>query len=70
MTLCKVGTLVDAGVFTLNVRCIDFSLGSQPVCHRITTLEATMFGMEIGSNGNMLMIFGCLVIEPIVLGVL
>jgi hypothetical protein len=42
---------VDAGVFTL----INFSLGSQPVCQLVTALETTMFGMEIGSNGNMLM---------------
>lgn len=60
---------MDAGVFILIFmeRRIDFSFGSQPVCHRITTLEAAMFSMEIGGNGNMLMMLGCLVIEPIVL---
>ena len=70
MILCKVGTLVNAGVLTHLVRCIDFSLGSQPVFHRITAFEATMFGMEIGGNGNLLMMLGCHAIEPIVPGCL
>ena len=51
---------MDAGVFTLIERCFYFSLGSQPVRHRITTFEATMFGKVIGGNGNMIMMSGCL----------
>jgi len=57
------GTLVGAGVFALTERCIDFSLGSQPVCHWITTIEVTMFGMKIGGNGNPIVMLGCLVID-------
>ena len=57
------GTLLDAGVFTLIERSIDFSLGSQPVCHRITAIEAAMFGMEIGGNGNLIVMLGCLAID-------
>ena len=53
---------MGAGIFTLIERCIDFSLGSQPVCHRVTTIEATMFGMEIGGNGNLIVMLGCLAI--------
>jgi hypothetical protein len=58
----KDGTLVDAGVFTLIERCIYFSFGSQPVCHRITTIEATMFGIEIGCNGNLIVMLRCLMV--------
>lgn len=54
----KVGTLVAAGVFIHIVRCIDFSLGSQPVSHRITAIEATMFSLEIGGNGNLIVMRG------------
>jgi len=55
---------VDSGPGTLPGRCIDFSLGSQPVSHSITTIETPMFGMEIGRNGNLIMmlLFGCLAI--------
>jgi len=49
---------MDASVLTLIRRCIYFSLGCQPVCHRITTHEATMFGAVIGRNGNMIMMPG------------
>ncbi|CAG1004966.1 hypothetical protein ANRL2_04446 [Anaerolineae bacterium] len=69
MISCKVGALVD-DVFTLVVRCIDFSLGSQPVFHRITAIESAMFGMEIGSDRNLLMMLGCVVIEQSMLGCL
>ena len=58
----KDGTLVDAGAFTVIERCIYFSFGSQPVCHRITTIEATMFGVEIGCIGNMVVMLRCLML--------
>ena len=60
---------MDAGAFTLIERRIDFSLGSQPVSHSITAIEAAMFGMKIGSNGNLilmlmlLLMLGCLAID-------
>ena len=46
---------MDAGAFTLIERRIDFSLGSQPVSHSITAIEAAMFGMKIGSNGYLIL---------------
>jgi hypothetical protein len=58
----KDDTLMDAGVFTLIERCIDFSLGCQPVCHRITTIEAAMLGMKISGNGNLIVMLGCLMV--------
>ena len=56
----KDDTLVDDGTTILAERCIDFNLGSQPVCHRIAPIEATMFGVKIGGNGNMIVMVGCL----------
>jgi hypothetical protein len=59
MPLRKDDALVGADDSTLIERCVDFSLGSQPVCHRITTFETTMFGMEIGGIGNPMVMLGC-----------
>ena len=63
----KGGTLMAASAFTLFERSIDFSLGSQPVSYSIAIIEATMFGMKIRCNGDMIMalllMLGCLVID-------
>ncbi len=55
--------LVGDDNFTLMERQIDFSLGSQPVCDWIAAVEATMFGMEIGSIGNLIMMLGRFAID-------
>lgn len=49
-------------------RCIDFILGSQPVCNRVTLFKTTMFGMEISGNSNLIVMPGCLVLVTLVIG--
>jgi hypothetical protein len=47
--------LVDFGACTLVLSCIDFRLGCQPVSHGVPAIEAAMFGMKIGGNGNLIL---------------
>jgi len=55
--------LMDRARLTLIEHCLDFSLRSQPVCGWITAIEAPVFCMKIGSNSNLFVTLGSLMLE-------